>query len=150
MQGLHVDPLFRFLYPPNWSVEESGDVEARMVEVESPDKMAYLSIRVQGDRTTDEILSEALQAMAGEYDGLRSDPVEAAIDGRAARGYDIEFVSFDFPVGGMIRTIDTPEGTMLVMGQWLNFDDGDAPVSHADVIAAIMTSIELAFEDDDD
>jgi len=148
MQGLHVDPLFRFLYPPNWSVEESGDVDARMVEVESPDRMAWLSIRVQGDRNPDEMLQEALDTMTAEYDGLQSDSVEAAIDGRAARGYDLEFISFDFPVGGMIRTIDTPEGTMLVMGQWLNFDEGDAPVSHADVIAAIMTSIELEFEDD--
>jgi hypothetical protein len=149
MQGLHVDPLFRFLYPPNWSVAETGDFDARMVEVESPDRMAWISIRIQSDRTPEELLREALETMTGEYDGLQSDSVEAAIDGRVARGYDLEFVSFDFPVGGMIRTIDTPEGALLVMGQWLNFDVDDTPVSHADVIAAIMTSIELAFEDDD-
>lgn len=149
MQGLHVDPLFRFLYPPNWTVEESGDIEARMVEVESPDKMAWLSIRVQSDRTPEEMIREALNTMTAEYESLQSDSVEAAIDGRKATGFDLEFVSFDFPVGGMLRTIDTPDGAMLVIGQWLNFDEGDTPVSHADVIAAIMTSIELSFEDDD-
>lgn len=149
MHGLHVDPLFRFLYPPNWSVEETGDFEGRMVEVESPDKLAYMCIRVQGSRTPDELLREALETMTGEYEGLQSDSVEAAIDGRMALGYDLDFVSFDFPIGGMIRTIDTPEGGLLVIGQWLNFDEGSAPVSHADVIAAIMTSIELSFEDDD-
>lgn len=120
-----------------------------MVEVESPDKMAYLSIRVQHDRTPSELLNEAIETMQGEYDGLRSDSIEAAIDGRTAIGFDLDFVSFDFPIGGMIRSIDTPEGGLLVIGQWLNFDLGESSVSHADVIAAILTSIELDFAEDE-
>jgi hypothetical protein len=149
MQGLHVDPLFRFLYPPNWKVEEAGDVSARIVEVESPDKMAWLSIRVQAFRSPEEMIEEALEVMTGEYEELHSDAVEAAIDGRTARGYDLDFVSLDFPIGGVLRTIDTPEGALLVVGQWLEVDELDSSVSHADVIAAIMTSIELSFEDDE-
>jgi hypothetical protein len=69
--------------------------------------------------------------------------VEASIDGYSAQGYDLEFVTLDFPVGGFLRSIDTPEGGLLVQGQWSEVDDESTKVSHADVVSAILTSIEL-------
>lgn len=150
MNGLHVDPLFRFLYPPNWKAEESGDEYARAVEVESPDKMAYLQISLHPDRTPEDLLAEALDVMVHEYKGLYSSATEASIDGQPAQGHNLEFVSLDFPISGILRTIETPEGAMLVQGQWSEVEDESAPVTYGDVVAAMVTSIELSFTYDDE
>lgn len=150
MNGLHVDPLFRFLYPPNWKVEESGDDSARAVEVESPDKMAYLQVSLHPDRDQADILEEALGVMVSEYEGLHSTALEASIDGQQAQGYDIEFVSLDFPIGCILRAIETPEGALLIQGQWSEVDDDTASVTYGDVVAAMVTSIELSFTYDDE
>lgn len=145
MQGQYVDPLFRLLYPPNWSMDEAGDETARSVEVESPDKLAYLQVVIHSDRSSEELLEEALTVMTGEYQGIHTIAVEASIDGQAAQGFDLEFISLDFPIGGMLRAIDTPEGGMLIQGQWSVVDDESSSVTYGDVIAAITTSIELSY-----
>ena len=149
MHGQYNDPQFRFIYPQNWTLRESSDESVRMVEVESPDRLAYLMVTVHINRSFYEIMTEALGVMVCEYKGLHSVAVEASIDGHSAQGYDLEFVTLDFPVGGFLRSIDTPEGGLLVQGQWSEVDDDTTSASHADVVAAIFTSIELenAYED---
>ncbi len=143
MHGQYNDPQFRFIYPRNWTLRESSDETVRMVEVESPDRLAYLMVTVHINRSFYEIMAEALEVMVFEYEGLHSIAVEASIDGHSAQGYDLEFVTLDFPVGGFLRSIDTPEGGLLVQGQWSEVDDESTSVSHADVVSAILTSIEL-------
>ena len=143
MHGQYNDPQFRFIYPQNWTLRESSDETVRMVEVESPDRLAYLMVTVHINRSFYEIMAEALEVMVFEYEGLHSIAVEASIDGHSAQGYDLEFVTLDFPVGGFLRSIDTPEGGLLVQGQWSEVDDESTSVSHADVVSAILTSIEL-------
>jgi hypothetical protein len=143
MHGQHNDPQFRFIYPRNWTLRESSDESVRMVEVESPDGLAYLMVTVHINRSFYEIMTEALGVMVCEFKGLHSVAVEASIDGCSAQGYDLEFVTLDFPVGGFLRSIDTPEGGLLVQGQWSEVDDESTKVSHADVVSAILTSIEL-------
>jgi hypothetical protein len=143
MHGQYNDPQFRFIYPQNWTLRESSDESVRMVEVESPDRLAYLMVTVHINRSFYEIMTEALGVMVCEYKGLHSEAVEASIDGQTAQGYDLEFVTLDFPVGGFLRSIDTPEGGLLVQGQWSEVDDDSTTASHADVISAILTSIEL-------
>lgn len=149
MHGQYNDPQFRFIYPRNWTLRESSDETVRMVEVESPDRLAYLMVTVHINRSFYEIMAEALEVMVFEYDGLHSIAVEASIDGHSAQGYDLEFVTLDFPVGGFLRAIDTPEGGLLVQGQWSEVDDESTSVSHADVVSAILTSIELENGSDD-
>ena len=143
MHGQYNDPQFRFIYPQNWTLRESSDESVRMVEVESPDRLAYLMVTVHINRSFYEIMTEALGVMVCEFKGLHSIAVEASIDGHSAQGYDLEFVTLDFPVGGFLRSIDTPEGGLLVQGQWSEVDDESTSVSHADVVSAILTSIEL-------
>ena len=143
MHGQYNDPQFRFIYPQNWTLRESSDETVRMVEVESPDRLAYLMVTVHINRSFYEIMAEALEVMVFEYEGLHSIAVEASIDGHSAQGYDLEFVTLDFPVGGFLRSIDTPEGGLLVQGQWSEVDDESTSVSHAEVVSAILTSIEL-------
>ena len=143
MHGQYNDPQFRFIYPQNWTLRESSDETVRMVEVESPDRLAYLMVTVHINRSFYEIMTEALGVMVCEFKGLHSIAVEASIDGHSAQGYDLEFVTLDFPVGGFLRSIDTPEGGLLVQGQWSEVDDESTSVSHADVVSAILTSIEL-------
>ena len=150
MHGQYVDPQFRFLYPPNWTLRESADDSVRMVEVESPDRLAYLMVSVHVNRSYYEIMSEALGVMVCEYKGLHSLAIEASIDGHTAQGYDLEFVTLDFPVGGFLRSIDTSEGGLMIQGQWSEVDDESTNVTHADVISAILTSIELDFADESD
>ncbi len=149
MHGQYNDPQFRFIYPRNWTLRESSDETVRMVEVESPDRLAYLMVTVHINRSFYEIMAEALEVMVFEYEGLHSIAVEASIDGHSAQGYDLEFVTLDFPVGGFLRSIDTPEGGLLVQGQWSEVDDESTSVSHADVVSAILTSIELENGSDD-
>lgn len=149
MHGQYNDPQFRFIYPQNWTLRESSDETVRMVEVESPDRLAYLMVTVHINRSFYEIMTEALGVMVCEYKGLHSVAVEASIDGHTAQGYDLEFVTLDFPVGGFLRSIDTPEGGLLVQGQWSEVEDETTTASHADVVSAIFTSLELenAYED---
>lgn len=150
MHGQYVDPLFRILYPPNWQMDEAGDELARSVEIESPDKLAYIQISIHSDRNADELLQEALAVMMAEYEGLHSEAIEASIDGQSAEGFDLEFVSLDFPIGGLLRAIDSPDGGLLIQGQWSNVEVHDSNVSYGDVIAAIMTSLELSYTYDED
>jgi hypothetical protein len=96
------------------------------------------------------LLDEALAAMKGEYEGLAHAATEASIDGLPASGYDLDFISLDFPISGLLRAIQTPDGGMLVQGQWSNVEIGDSSVSYADVVVAMLTSLELNFVYEDD
>ncbi|MFM7132335.1 MAG: hypothetical protein ACKO85_21700 [Isosphaeraceae bacterium] len=145
MNGHFADPMFRLLYPPNWKVEESGDELDRMVEIEAPGGLAWMTLSIHSDRSAQDLLQEALGAMKGEYDGLAEQAIEAAIDGQPAQGYDLDFISLDFPISGLLRAIETPDGGMLIQGQWSNVDIGDSQVSYADVVVAMLTSLELSF-----
>lgn len=145
MNGHFADPMFRLLYPPNWKVEESGDELDRMVEIEAPGGLAWMTLSIHSDRSAEDLLQEALGAMKGEYDGLAEQAIEAAIDGQPAQGYDLDFISLDFPISGLLRAIETPDGGMLIQGQWSNVDIGDSQVSYADVVVAMLTSLELSF-----
>jgi hypothetical protein len=150
MSGQYNDPMFRVLYPPNWTVEESGDELDRMVEIEAPGGMAWLTISILSDSSPEVLLDEALAAMKGEYEGLAHAATEASIDGLPASGYDLDFISLDFPISGLLRAIQTPDGGMLVQGQWSNVEIGDSSVSYADVVVAMLTSLELNFVYEDD
>jgi hypothetical protein len=88
--------------------------------------------------------------MKGEYQELAHQAVEAAIDGQQAQGYDLDFISLDFPISGLLRAIETPDGGLLIQGQWSNVDIGDSQVSYGDVVVAMLTSLELSFIYEDD
>lgn len=150
MNGHFSDPMFRLLYPPNWKVEESGDELDRMVEIEAPGGLAWMTLSIHSDRSAEELLQEALGAMKGEYQELAHQAVEAAIDGQQAQGYDLDFISLDFPISGLLRAIETPDGGLLIQGQWSNVDIGDSQVSYGDVVVAMLTSLELSFIYEDD
>ena len=130
---------------------------ARITCIESTTKagktvggMAWLTISILSESSPEDLLNEALAAMKGEYEGLVHVATEASIDGQPAKGYDLDFISLDFPISGLLRAIQTPDGAMLVQGQWSNVEIGDSSVSYADVVVAMLTSVELNFVYEDD
>ena len=108
----------RFLYPENWTLDESGALAGeRSVSVHSPGG-AFWSIVVH-DRQTDpaKLAAAALQTLKAEYEDCEAEPVHEQIGQQTIDGYDLNFFYLDFTNTALVRGFRTPNASCLVLCQ---------------------------------
>ena len=108
----------RFLYPENWTLDESAALEGeRSVSVHSPGG-GFWSLSLHEPETDPrELASAALEALEAEYQDSESEPIDQQLAGQTIEGYDVNFFYLDFTNTAWIRTFRAPNASCLVLCQ---------------------------------
>jgi hypothetical protein len=107
-----------FLYPENWTLDESEALEGnQVVSVYSPGG-SFWSIMIHPPGTAPEKLAAtALKAMRQQYDNLDADEVRETIGGQDLVGYDMNFYCLDLTNTAQVRSYDTPDSAYVIFCQ---------------------------------
>lgn len=134
----------RFNYPDDWEVEETDDGSRTTLIVQSPGGLAFALVTVDEDRPeAEELVTEAIEALRGDYPNLEVTPAEDQMAGRDAVGFDVAFISLDLTNAGMLRSVRTADRTLFFLGQWSEVEADDDPEA---LIDDLFRSIEEADE----
>lgn len=108
----------RFLYPDNWSLDESDALDGQTsVSVYSPSG-AFWSASVYPDgQAAAELAAAALRALQLEYSDTEAEPICEEVDGRELTGFDLNFIYLDLTSTALIRAFDVPAGRCVVLCQ---------------------------------
>jgi hypothetical protein len=128
----------RFLYPDNWTLDESEALAGnRSVTVYSPGA-AFWSIVLYGpDASTADLAAEALRSLQGEYEDAEAEPASDEIAGQTLKGYDVNFFLLDLTNTALIRSFRAGDNTCLVLCQ----SEDRELVTAGPVFRAITTSL---------
>jgi hypothetical protein len=133
------DHGIRFVYPTDWNVEVDTDGEKTTVSVHCPDGVAFAMVALDESCPEPSVVAGlALDAMQQEYPDLDSFPVIDSIDGHAAVGHDVEFMSLDAMNSCVVRCFRTDRRTVLFFGQWSDLEGEETAAQ----IRSLRSSIE--------
>lgn len=128
-----------FLYPENWELQRETTSHGWSVQVQSPGT-AFLLIDCDTTKPSpEEVIETTLEAMRDEYPELDATRCEETVAGQHAIGHDIEFFSLDLLNTCWTRSLSTPDGTLLILGQ---VSDLEAD-RYAMVLKAICASLRV-------
>jgi hypothetical protein len=130
----------RFRYPENWELEREETDTGWTVSLDSPEKTAFVMIRLYEDTPDVEDVAEtALAAMREVYPDLEAEDCVDSLAGRPAIGHDIRFFSLDLTNTCRIRSFYCSRGTVVVMCQANDLDlEKNEPI-----LRAICASLEV-------
>jgi hypothetical protein len=108
----------RFLYPDNWTLDESDALSGqKSVSVHSPTG-AFWSIAVEDVvLDPDELAAAALKTLKAEYEHSESEAVHEQIGTQSLDGYDVNFFYLDFTNTAQIRGFRTSDASCLILCQ---------------------------------
>lgn len=125
----------RFQYPGNWrpDAEAADDDGAGWTVVLQSPGSAFLLVSLRPEAETyAELADQTLEALKAEYKELDAEDVVETLAGRVAIGHDIDFLTLDTAVLCVTRSLDTPGGPLLLMGQASEYERAAAePVFRA-------------------
>jgi hypothetical protein len=118
MTGNYQRGGIQFLYPENWTLaDDSMDAFPRTISVQAPSG-AFWSVDIHPFSVDpDELLSQVLEAMRGEYADLEAGVANEDVVGNESRGYDLFFCCLDFIVAARLRAFRRGHATYLLMYQ---------------------------------
>jgi hypothetical protein len=129
----------RFQYPDNWDLETEDTDGGWNVSVQSP-ATAFLLLSVHPDEDDPAALADtALAAMRDSYPQLEAEQAVETLAGQPAVGYDIDFFAFDLTNSCWTRSLQGPDGCLLLMCQCTD-EELD---SNGEVLKAVCRSLEL-------
>jgi hypothetical protein len=129
----------RLQYPENWSLVKEPTEEGWTVMIQSPET-AFLLLTLREDSPEPELLVEtALAALREDYKELEADSAVDTLAGQPAIGHDIRFFSLDLTNTCWTRSIETPQGTLLLMCQ---FNDLESDINQ-EVLKAMSASLQV-------
>jgi hypothetical protein len=108
----------RFLFPDNWTLDESEVLEGNnTVSVYSP-LGAFWSITLHPPGVDPaQVVAAAVAAMRQVYDELDEEPADETFAGREMVGSEMNFYCLDLTNTAVARSFGTPEATYLVFCQ---------------------------------
>jgi hypothetical protein len=137
--GVYQDHGVRFDYPPEWTVEVTGDGSLTNINLEHPAGIAFLIV------TTDvscpdpgEVADTVLETLREEYSELEDDPFEEVVNDRLVSGYDVQFFTLDLSNTARIRCFRTLNRTILIYGQWADLVEAEV----SDLAESVIRSVE--------
>jgi hypothetical protein len=108
----------QFMYPDNWTLDESEVLEGNnTVSVYSPGGGFWSIIIHPPELEPAEIVSAAVQAMRQEYDELDAEPRNEKIAGRDVVGMELNFYCLDLTNTAVLRSFSTDDAAYLVICQ---------------------------------
>ena len=117
----------RFEYPSGWEIEVSEDEAVTTVSLQSPGRPAFVLVTLDESMPEPEVVvGEVLDAMREEYPDLDDSPIREKIRGHETIGHDLDFFSLDMTSACVIRCFRTNLRTVLLFGQWSDYEDEPA------------------------
>ena len=117
----------RFEYPSDWEIEVSEDEAVTTVSLQSPGRPAFVLVTLDTSMPNPEVVvDEVLDTMREEYPDLDDSPTREKIQGHEAIGHDLDFFSLDMTSACVIRCFRTNLRTVLLFGQWSDYEDEPA------------------------
>jgi hypothetical protein len=108
----------RFLYPDNWTMDESEALSGnRSVSVYSPGGAFWTIVLHASHLDPDELAAGALETLKSEYADAEVQSVSEQIGERSISGYDLNFFYLDFTNTALIRGFRTASASCLVLCQ---------------------------------
>lgn len=108
----------RFLFPDNWTLDESEMLEGNnTVSVYSPDGAFWSITQHPPGLEPARLVSTAVDAMRQVYDALDEEPADASIEGREMVGREMNFYCLDLTNTAIARSFGTRRATYLVFCQ---------------------------------
>ncbi|MGC3966882.1 MAG: hypothetical protein QM775_05775 [Pirellulales bacterium] len=110
--GLH------FVYPDNWSVDETEALEgSASVTVYSPGG-SFWSVSLHPKETPpQDLVRSAVKALRQTYDELDAEDVEETLAGKSLVGSDVNFYCLDLTNSAQIRAFAAPNFNVVILGQ---------------------------------
>lgn len=108
----------QFQYPENWAVtDEQKSGWPRSVTLQSPGTVFWTLHIYPASSAPADLTSQAVQAMAEEYQGLESEPVRCELAGYEASGFNMDFECLDLIVRARVLQIRHGQHVFLVLCQ---------------------------------
>lgn len=147
MQTAYQTDGLRFSYPSDWEVTEEQQPDGLSI-VASSGGTAFCSFLLMPERPPlARVLKMALQAFRESYDEIDSEEIECRIDGREARGLDIDFYCLELLNAAWLRAFRTGRYTIFMMFQ-SGFDEPDARAVFDAICASIDCNREIGASPD--
>jgi hypothetical protein len=129
----------RLQYPENWTLAKEPTEDGWTLMIQSPET-AFLLLTLREDNPGPEVLVEtALAALREDYQELEADSAVDSLAGQPAIGHDIRFFSLDLTNTCWTRSIETVQGTILLMCQ---FNDLESEINQ-EVLRAMCASLQV-------
>ncbi|CAN5416291.1 hypothetical protein BH10PLA2_BH10PLA2_22620 [soil metagenome] len=107
----------RFQYPENWKLVKEASEEGWTLIVQSPET-AFFLLTLREDSPDPQVLVDtALTALREDYEDLEAESAVDSLAGLPAIGHDIRFFSLDLTNTCWTRSMETEQGTILLMCQ---------------------------------
>ena len=114
----------RFEYPSGWEIEVSEDEAVTTVSLQSPGRPAFVLVTLDESMPEPEVVvGEVIDTMREEYPDLDDSPIREKIHGYEAIGHDLDFFSLDITSACVIRCFRTKLRTVLLFGQWSDYEE---------------------------
>jgi hypothetical protein len=108
----------RFLYPDNWTLDESeAGAEDRTISVYSPEGAFWSIVLHPPSVEPVELAAIALKALQQEYAESEAEPADETIAGQRLTGYDLSFYYVDLSNTAVIRGFRNEVATGLILCQ---------------------------------
>jgi hypothetical protein len=108
----------RFLYPDNWTLDESEALSGnRSVSVFSPGGAFWTIVLHAADADPRDLAAQALETLKAEYNDAEVETVTEQISEVSLSGYDLNFFCLDFTNTALIRGFRTASASCLVLCQ---------------------------------
>ena len=118
MTGIYQRRGIQFRYPENWTLaDDSLDAFPRTISLQAPSG-AFWSVDIHPFSVDpDDLLSQVLEAMRGEYPDLEASATNEAVAGNPSSGYDLYFCCLDFVVACRLRAFHQGHATYMLTFQ---------------------------------
>lgn len=123
MPAIYYRHGMRFMYPENWTLEESDPIirgaswTDYALTITSPGGGFWSVVRYAPGTNPEKYLNALLQTMQEEYQDVDVDLHSSLMEGRDVTGYDLNFFCLDLTNTALIRGISTPHATWVVYCQ---------------------------------
>ena len=108
----------RFLYPENWTLDQSEALAGnQVVTVYSPGGSFWSIMINPADMTPGKLAATALKAMHQQYDELDAEEVQETVAGHDLVGYDMNFYCLDLTNTAQVRSYRTPRAAYVIFCQ---------------------------------
>lgn len=116
--GVYRGLNLQFRYPENWTLsEDSEDGQVHAVTVESPDHSFFAINRYPNHQDGAKLLSEAVAAMASEYENLEQEEGEITIAGSDFASHTVRFYYLDLLIACQFVAIPDQRDYLLLQFQ---------------------------------
>ncbi|MDA7978684.1 MAG: hypothetical protein MPJ50_07935 [Pirellulales bacterium] len=128
-----------FVYPSNWTIDESegGEGQRGAVTAQSGEGAFWTVIRESSATEPEFAAQTALEALKDEYDELDAEPAMDTLEGYELCGFDTNFICLDLTSTALIRATRTRDATLVFFCQADDREFADV----ANVFAAMTMSV---------